>query len=57
MEFSTATGSLPTVPAATKFQPLTLMGDAGAACVGDFCEIPEPRQQAVVNDLIDSGNI
>ena len=57
MEFSTATGSLPTVPAATKFQPLTLMGDAGAACVGDFCEIPEPHQQAVVNDLIDSGNI
>jgi len=53
MEAPNAAASTP----ATSFQPLTLLGDAGAACEGDFCEIPAPREQSVVNELLDSGTI
>ena len=33
---------------------LVLLGDPGAAaCVGDFCEIPAPSEQAIVNQKVD----
>ena len=39
-------------------QPLLIVGDADAAsCDGDYCEIPEHHEQAVVNRAIDSGRI
>ena len=39
-------------------QPLLIVGDADAArCDGDYCEIPEHHQQAVVNRAIDSDRI
>jgi hypothetical protein len=42
-----ATAPIPVI----KLQPL---GDpAAAACVGDFCEIPEHHNQAVVNKKLD----
>jgi hypothetical protein len=34
--------------------PLTLIGDPSAAvCDGDFCEIPEHHEQAIVNARLD----
>jgi hypothetical protein len=34
--------------------PLTLVGDpTAAACVGDFCSIPDHHEQAVVNRRLD----
>ena len=42
--------------AATK--PLTILGDANAAvCDGDFCEIPDHHEQAIVNARVDDGRI
>jgi len=41
-------------------QPLVIVGDAdadAASCIGDYCEIPEHHQQAVVNRAIDSDRI
>lgn len=39
-------------------QPLLIVGEADAASrEGDFCEIPERHEQAVVNRAIDSGRI
>lgn len=39
-------------------QPLLIVGDADAAgCDGEYCEIPEHHQQAVVNRAIDSDRI
>jgi hypothetical protein len=38
--------------------PLTLLGDATAAvCDGDFCEIPEHHEQAIVNRRLDDDRI
>jgi len=38
--------------------PLTIVGDpTAAACVGDFCEIPEHHEQAVVNARLDDDNV
>ena len=38
--------------------PLTIVGDStAAACVGDFCEIPEHHEQAVVNARLDDDNV
>ena len=38
--------------------PLTIVGDpAAAACVGDFCEIPDHHEQAVVNARLDDDNV
>ena len=38
--------------------PLTLVGDPNAAvCDGEFCEIPEHHEQAVVNRRIDEGAV
>ena len=38
--------------------PLVLLGDSGAAaCVGDFCEIPAPSEQAVVNKRVDEDRV
>jgi hypothetical protein len=37
---------------------LQRLGDpAAAACEGDFCEIPDHHQQAVVNRKLDEDNI
>jgi hypothetical protein len=34
--------------------PLVLVGDpSAAACVGDSCEVPAQREQAVVNRRLD----
>jgi hypothetical protein len=34
--------------------PLTLIGDPSAAvCEGDFCEIPDHHEQAIVNARLD----
>ena len=42
----------------TNTQPLLIVGDAGAAvCEGDFCEIPEHHEQAVVNRALDSDRV
>jgi len=36
-------------------KPLLIVGDpTAAACEGDFCEIPDHHQQAVVNRALDS---
>jgi hypothetical protein len=37
---------------------LQLLGDAdAAACVGEFCELPTHREQAVMNRRVDSDLI
>ncbi len=47
----------------TNTQPLPVLslisiGSADAAvCDGDFCEIPEHHEQAVVNRKLDSDNV
>ncbi len=40
-------------------QPLQLLGDAmpGASCVDDSCELQARHDQAVVNRLVDSGEV
>ena len=38
--------------------PLTLLGDLTAeVCDGDFCEIPEHREQAIVNRRLDDDRV
>jgi hypothetical protein len=37
--------------------PLQVLGGQGVVCIGDVCEVPQPSEQAIVNDLIDSGTI
>ena len=38
--------------------PLTILGDpTAAACEGDFCEIPEHHEQAIVNRRLDNDRI
>lgn len=37
--------------------PLQILGGPAAACDGDFCEIPEHHEQAIINRRIDSDNI
>jgi hypothetical protein len=38
--------------------PLTLLGDSTAAvCEGDFCEIPDHHEQAIVNRRLDSDAV
>ncbi|HEY1532321.1 MAG TPA: hypothetical protein VGF80_16000 [Galbitalea sp.] len=38
--------------------PLTLIGDPSAAvCEGDFCEIPDHHEQAIVNARLDNDRI
>jgi hypothetical protein len=38
----------------SKTLPLQIVGDPGAAvCDGDFCEIPDHHEQAVVNRRLD----
>jgi hypothetical protein len=38
--------------------PLTLLGDSTAAvCEGDFCEIPEHHEAAIVNRRLDDDRI
>jgi hypothetical protein len=38
--------------------PLTLLGDSTAAvCEGDFCEIPDHHEQAVVNRRLDDDRV
>ena len=38
--------------------PLTLLGDSTAAvCEGDFCEIPDHHEQAIVNRRLDEDRI
>ncbi|HEY5229447.1 MAG TPA: hypothetical protein VIJ11_00960 [Galbitalea sp.] len=38
--------------------PLTMVGDASAAaCDGDVCELPEHREQAIVNRRLDDDRI
>jgi hypothetical protein len=42
--------------AATK--PLQILGDPSAPiCEGDFCEIPEHHEQAIINRRVDSDDI
>ncbi|MCW2748920.1 MAG: hypothetical protein JWR83_30 [Aeromicrobium sp.] len=38
--------------------PLTLLGDSsGAVCEGEFCEIPEHHEQAIVNRRLDDDRV
>jgi hypothetical protein len=38
--------------------PLTLVGDSSAAvCDGDFCEIPNHHEQAIVNRRLDDDRV
>jgi hypothetical protein len=38
--------------------PLTIVGDPSAVvCEGDFCEIPEHHEQAIVNRRLDDDRI
>jgi hypothetical protein len=38
--------------------PLTLLGDPSAAvCEGDFCEIPDHHEQAIVNRRLDDDAV
>jgi hypothetical protein len=37
--------------------PLTIIGEAGAACEGDACEIPEHHEQAIVNRRLDFDSV
>jgi len=38
--------------------PLTLIGDSSAAvCDGDFCEIPDHHEQAIVNARLDDDRV
>lgn len=38
--------------------PLTLLGDSSAAvCDGDFCEIPQHHEQAIVNRRLDDDRV
>ena len=47
----TATRPLPVVP-------LTVLGaEDAAACVGDFCAIPDHHQQAIVNRKLDEDAV
>jgi len=42
----------------TNTQPLLIVGEPDAAmCDGDYCELPEHREQAVVNRAIDSDRV
>ena len=36
---------------------LQLLGGVGAACEGDFCEIPDHHEQAVVNRRLDEDDV
>jgi hypothetical protein len=39
-------------------KPLTILGDLDAAvCEGDFCEIPDHHEQAIVNAHVDDDRI
>lgn len=38
--------------------PLTMVGDpAAAVCEGDFCEIPDHHEQAIINKRLDEDTI
>jgi hypothetical protein len=40
------------------FTPLTIVGDATAGvCEGDFCEIPEHHEAAIINHQVDADEI
>ena len=42
----------------TNTQPLIIISAPDAAfCEGDFCEIPEHHEQAIVNRAIDSDRV
>jgi len=36
---------------------LQIVGDSAAACVGDFCVVPEHHSQAVVNRRLDEDAV
>ncbi len=38
-------------------KPLQILGDSAAACIGDFCEVPEHHSQAVVNRRLDEDAV
>lgn len=52
---SSATAPIQIVPSPLKLVPLGAT-DA-AACVGDFCEIPEHHTQAIVNRKLDEDAV
>ena len=35
--------------------PLLVLGTQGVVCEGDFCAIPQPSEQAIVNNMLDNG--
>jgi hypothetical protein len=37
--------------------PLQMVGEPAVVCIGDVCEIPALREQTIVNELLDSGEI
>jgi len=42
----------------TNTQPLLIIGSTDAAvCEGDFCEIPQHHEQAIVNRALDSDRV
>ena len=42
----------------TNTQPLLIVGSADAAvCEGDFCEIPQHHEQAIVNRALDTDRV
>jgi hypothetical protein len=42
----------------TDTKPLVIVGSSDAAvCEGDFCEIPDHHEQAIVNRALDADNV
>ncbi|HEV7950784.1 MAG TPA: hypothetical protein VGP24_13545 [Glaciihabitans sp.] len=37
--------------------PLRILGAPGVVCEGDVCEVPAQSEQALVKELLDSGEI
>lgn len=54
---SASTAPASTAPASTT-PTFTMLGDDAGVCIGDSCAVP-PAQQAtaMVNDLVDSGEV
>ena len=41
----------------TDLIPLTLIGEAAGACIGDTCEVPAHPEQALINAAIDNDMV
>lgn len=59
MSEAAATAGLAVVEPGAQHQlpALRLLGAVGAVCEGDFCEIPDHHEQAVVNRRLDEDAV